>query len=188
MGSNQDKLLLGQVPKAHNSSLLDGKAGNLQTVRTMSELAHQAAGDPVVQRLARLVVLQSGVPSHFYADEALAIGQFVKEKVRYSRDPDGYEQLQTPKLLIEDIQKGIAQGDCDDMALLTSALLLSIGHRPFYRMVRYDAQDGCYAHIYLVDYDTNPGEGRKRVVLDCILKDQPIGSEVDHVSGDEIEV
>lgn len=153
----------------------------------MSQLAHQGAGDPTIQRLARLIVLKSGVPSHYYADEALAIGQFVKEKVRYSRDPEGYEQLQTPELLIREIQNGTAQGDCDDMALLTATLLLAIGHRPFFRMVRYDAHDGGYAHIYTVDYDTNPGEGRKRMVLDCILKDQPIGSEVDHVSGDEIE-
>jgi hypothetical protein len=151
----------------------------------MQRLSDQAAGDPVVQRLARMIVL--GVPSHYYADESLAIGQFVKEKVRYTKDPEGYEQLQTPELLIQDIQKGVAQGDCDDMALLTAALLKAIGHRPFFRMVRYDAQEGPYAHIYVVDYDTNPGQGEHRVVLDCILKDQPIGSEVEHASGDEVE-
>lgn len=154
----------------------------------MQRLAHLAAGDPLVQRLARLIVLQAGVPSHFYTDESLAIGAYVKDKVRYSRDPEGYEQLQTPALLIQDIQKGVGQGDCDDMALLTSALLLGIGHNPYYRMVRYDGSDGPYAHIYVVDYDSNPGQGRQRVSLDCILKDQVIGSEVDHVSGDEIEV
>ncbi len=154
----------------------------------MQKLAHEAAGDPVIQQLGRLIVLQAGVPSHFYADEALAIGDYVKAKVRYMRDPDGYEQLTTPERLVQDIQNGIAQGDCDDMALLTAALLLAIGHTPRFRMVRYDGNSGPYAHIYTVDYDTNPGQGMKRVVLDCILKDQEIGSEVDHVSGDEIEV
>lgn len=158
----------------------------MQTVGAMRKLAQAAAGDPAVQQLASAIILN--VPSHFYADEALAIGDFVKAKVRYRRDPEGYEQLQTPQLLIDTIQNGTAQGDCDDMALLTSALLLAIGHQPYYRMVRYDAINGPYAHIYVVDYDTNPGQGMKRVVLDCILKDQVIGSEVDHSSGDEVEV
>jgi hypothetical protein len=154
----------------------------------MKKLAHEAAGDPVIQKLARLIVLQANVPSHYYADEASAIGSYVKNKVRYSRDPEGYEQLQTPELLIRDIQNGTAQGDCDDMSLLSAALLLAIGHQPYFRMVRYDAPSGPYAHIYTVDYDTNPGQGMQRIVLDCILKTQPIGTEVDHVSGDEVEV
>ncbi len=179
---------MGQVPKARNQALPDGQIGNFQTVTVMKKLAHQAAGQPRIQKLARLIVLQAGVPSHFYADESLAIGNYVKQHVRYSRDPEGYEQLQEPDLMVDNLEHGIAQGDCDDMALLTSALLLAIGHNPYYAMVRYEADHGPYAHIYVVDYDTNPNEGRKRVVLDCILKDQVIGSEVDSVSGDEIEV
>jgi hypothetical protein len=156
----------------------------------MQSLAHQAAGDPAVQRLARLIVLQAGVPSHYYVDEAKAIGNFVQAQVRYSRDPEGYEQLQTPERIIGDLQDGLAQGDCDDMSLLIAGLLLSIGHQPFFRMVRYGGNgDGDpYAHIYVVDYDNNPYEGQQRIVLDAILKDRPIGSEVDHSSGDEIEV
>lgn len=178
--------MLGQLPKSQVSSLSSGQAGNLQTVQMMQKLAHAAAGDPLVQKLASLIVLD--VPSHYYAEESKAIGNYVLAKVRYRMDPEGYEQLQAPALLIGDIQNGVAQGDCDDMALLTSALLLALGHNPFYAMVRYDSQDGAYAHIYCVDYATNPGAGTQRVVLDCILKDKPIGSEVDYASGDEIEV
>lgn len=152
----------------------------------MQDLAHKAAGSPLVQKLASAIILD--VPSHYYADEARAIGQFVQAKVRYRKDPDGFEQLQTPELLVSEIQAGTAQGDCDDMALLTSALLLSIGHQPSYAMVRYDSPSGAYAHIYCVDYDSNPGQGVQRVVLDCILKDQPIGTEVNYLSGDEVVV
>lgn len=152
----------------------------------MQKLAHEAAGDPLVQGLASRLILN--LPSHHYLDEARAIGEYVQAKVRYRKDPEGYEQLQTPELLIRSIQAGTAQGDCDDMALLCSALLLSIGHNPSYAMVRYGAVSGPYAHIYCVDYDSNPGQPAQRIVLDCILKDQVIGSEVDSTSGDEIEV
>jgi hypothetical protein len=185
MGSLSPERELGNIPKARNSYLSNGLQGNLQTVAVMKKLAESAAGSPLVQRLARRIVLDAGVPSHYYADEALAIGEYVKEKVRYSRDPEGYEQLQAPDLLINDIQAGLAQGDCDDMALLVASLLLSIGHQPFFRMVRYEAGDGPYAHIYVVDYEANQSGNKERIVLDCILKDQPIGTEVDHVSGDE---
>jgi hypothetical protein len=66
--------------------------------------------------------------------------------------------------------------------------LLAIGHTPYYRMVRYDDVTGPYAHIYVVDYEANAGGPTQRIVLDCILKSQPIGTEVTQVSGDEVEV
>lgn len=176
------------MPKATNSSLPSGQAGNLATVKAMQKLAHAAAGQPLIQKLARLILLDANVGSHMYADEATAIGAYVQAQVRYLRDPDGYEQLQTPELLIHEIQAGTAQGDCDDMALLTSALLLAIGHNPFYAMVRYDSDSGGYAHIYCVDYEGNQGLPVQRIVLDCILKDKVIGTEVNSVSGDEVEV
>jgi hypothetical protein len=177
---------LGDLPQASNQPLPDGQAGNLQTVQVMRGLAHQAAGDPLVQQLASSIILP--VPSHHYLDEAKAIGRYVQSKVRYRMDPDGYEQLQAPALLIQNIQKGTAQGDCDDMALLTSALLLAIGHTPSYCMVRYEDDAGGYNHIYVADTVANGRQPPVRVALDCIVKDQPIGYEVTYQSGDEVEV
>lgn len=152
----------------------------------MQKIAHEKAGDPLIQRLARQIVLQAGVPSHYYADESVAIGQFVQSRMRYSRDPEGYEQLQDPVLMVKDIQNGEAQGDCDDMALLAVTLLLAIGHTPSFRVVRYSGDSGPYEHIYVVDYEGNPGEPKHRIVLDCIIKDQPMGYEVRQSSGNEI--
>jgi len=164
-------------------------SGNLQTVAFMQRIGNLKAGDPLLQRLARQIVLEAGVPSHFYADESFAIGQFVQSQVRYSRDPEGYEQLQDPALMVADIQNGQAQGDCDDMALLTATLLLAIGHTPYFRVVRY-TDDGTnkspFEHIYVVDYEANQGGDQQRIVIDCIIKDQPIGYEVRQASGQEI--
>lgn len=154
----------------------------------MKEIAHKRSGDPLIRKLAVNILQYYQVPSHNFLDESLAIGDYVKEKVRYTRDPLDSEYLQDPIDLVKQIQAGTAQGDCDDMSLLTATLLLSIGHQPFYRAVRYDSQGGPYNHIYVVDYEKNGQNQRMRVVLDCIVKDKPIGYEVSHGSGDEYEV
>jgi hypothetical protein len=90
--------------------------------------------------------------------------------------------------MAKNMQKGTAQGDCDDMALMTATLLLTVGHQPFFRAVRYEQTHGNYNHIYVVDYEKNPYDVKKRIVLDCILKDKPIGSEVGHTNGEEYQI
>lgn len=170
-----------------NSTLSGGQAGNMQTLRTMNKLAHEKAGDPTVRKLALNILNFYDVPSHHFADEAIAIGKFVQENVRYVKDPTGIEQVHDPVMLIEQISRGIARGDCDDMALLTASLLLSIGHTPVFRCVRYEADSGPFNHIYVVDYAKNKAK-KHRVVIDCIIKDKPIGYEVKHKSGQEYAI
>lgn len=104
------------------------------------------------------------------------------------RDPENIEYLVDPVDMAKNMKNGTAQGDCDDMALMTATLLLTIGHQPFFRAVRYEQPLGNYNHIYVVDYEKNPYDGKKRIVLDCILKDKPIGSEVSHQNGEEYKV
>ena len=124
--------------------------------------------------------------SQNYVDEALAIGRFVQKKVRYVRDIEGIEQLHDPLTMIDQIKKGNSQGDCDDMSLLIATLLLSIGHQPFFTIVRY--HPGPWAHIYVTVYEKNWGKERVRLVLDGILKRDPIGTEVKYFEKKEIKV
>ena len=173
-------------PKSQLMHLREGMQGNFDTVRFMRRVAHESAGDPAVQRLARLIVNQ--VPSHQYLEESRAIGEWVQSHMRYAMDPTGYEQLQEPQLMICDIEQGIGAGDCDDMALLTATLLLCLGHNPCFRVVRYTGRTGPFSHIYVVDYTRNGDAEPERLVIDCIIKDQPIGYEVPHASGQELEV
>jgi hypothetical protein len=159
----------------------------------MIRVARLRASDPLPRKLALNILADYQVPSNNFADESLAIGDFVKKNVRYVRDPDGLEYLQDPIDLINQMktsaQSGnIAQGDCDDMALLIATLLLSIGHTPYFRAVRYKGGYDHYNHIYVVDYDRNQGGGKVRIVLDAIMKQYPIGYEVPSQSGDEFEV
>lgn len=154
----------------------------------MKKVARIRSGDPLIRKLALNILQQAQVPSHHFVDEALAIGNYVKKKVRYVRDPNSIEYLQDPVDLVKHIQNNTAQGDCDDMALLTASLLLAVGHQPFFRAVRYYQQGGNFNHIYTVVYEKNPYGQKERVVLDCILKDKPIGFEVKHMNGKEYPV
>jgi hypothetical protein len=135
-----------------------------------------------------LRVLESfQVNSLNHVAEALALGEFVKRRVRYVKDIFEVEQIHDPIHILQELSKGQAQGDCDDMVLFLATLLLSVGIQPHYRIVRYKANTGPYNHIYIVVYETTPDRpGPVRVVLDTILKYHPIGTEVPHVSGKEI--
>ena len=180
------------LPKVQSKKLGSGKRGNLDTVKYMKQVAHQRKGHPKVRRLA-LAILESRFrpnDSHNYADEALAIGEYVQKNVRYVKDPMGIEYLQDPLMMIENLERGIAVGDCDDMSLFIATLLLSIGHQPYFRTVRYRGKAGPYNHIYVVVYEGNLiNRGKKlRIPLDGIVKEKPIGFEVPHVSGDEYRV
>lgn len=179
---------LGNLPQVAGSNIPSSRKGNILTAKFMREVARKRAGHPLVQRLARNILIQYGVPSNHYVTEALAIGDFVKKNVRYVRDPSGIEQLTDPILMIEEASTYTAQGDCDDMSLLVATLLLSIGHNPSFRMIRYQGSSGPFDHIYVVDYEKNPGEQTRRIVLDAIMKDEPIGYEIPHASGEELAV
>lgn len=165
-----------------------GSMGNYQTVREMKKVARKYSGDPLVRRTAESILNEYNTKSHNHLDEAKAVGDWVKRHMKYAKDPDGIEQLQSPNLMIRRILKGEARGDCDDMALLVATLLLSLGIKCAYRIVRYKTESGGYNHIYVVCYESNYMEPKKRLAIDCIMKEHEIGYEIPHKSGKEIKV
>lgn len=171
-------------------SLGEGLKGNLQTMVFMKKIARLRSRDPLPRKLALEILAKARVPSNHFRSECTAIGNWVLKNIRYVKDPDEVEYLQDPVDLIKQFYAGkTVQGDCDDMALLTATLLLCVGHQPYFRAIRYDDSQGDnYNHIYVVVYEANPHENRRRIVLDCITKDKPIGYEIPHESGDEYEV
>lgn len=193
MGSLSEDLtgtsLKRSLPNSQMMSLPDGLNGNLATIQFMSKIAKEKAHHPKVREFATKILHAYKVNSHNYKDECLAIGDFVKNRVRYVRDPRDAEMLQDPVMLIDKLEnQGMASGDCDDMSLLIATLLLSIGCDPYFRAVRYKTDSGNFNHIYVVAYDQNYPNPRERIVLDAILKDRPIGSEIRHTSGQEFQV
>lgn len=183
-------MTMGKIPKAQNILTPSGKKGNLATLKQMQKVARLRSGHPLVRQLAKQIQLGYKIPSHHYEREARAIGDYVQKNVRYIRDADRIEQVHDPVLMIKDIMKGRAQGDCDDISLLIATLLLSIGHRPKFKTVRYRSKMPWrpYNHIYVIAYERNGFNPVKRIPIDAIVKDKPIGFEVPHKSGKEWDI
>jgi hypothetical protein len=66
---------------------------------------------------------KKGVAPHDYFGEMRAIQKWVQDNIRYIFDPRDVEYFQTPRRTMID-----GAGDCDDLSILTSSLLESIGY------------------------------------------------------------
>jgi hypothetical protein len=170
-----------------NEEVGDGYAANYATVERLSRLAKLRSTDPKIRALA--LQLTQHLPSHNYLDESKAIATWVQQNMRYVRDIRGVETIHDPLTLLEQATRGVAAGDCDDHVVFIASMLLSIGHNPFFRIVKYRPETLSFNHIYMVDYDKNGARAPKqRIVLDAIVKDKPIGFEVKHANGEELAV
>lgn len=185
---------LGKLPDQELRKVGHGIVGNLDTIEVMKIMAREYSRHDLVKRLATNIIHNKNIPSHHYLDEARAIGEFVKKHIRYVKDPVGTESLQAPDMMIRMMKDvGYAMGDCDDMALLTASLLMSIGIKSRFRAVRYKQNGENFNHIYVVVYENNIADSDnpgpiKRLVIDCIIKDKPIGYEIKHAYGQEFPV
>lgn len=177
-----------ELPEIAEKELKKGASGNKETASIIRHMAYQRSRHPAIQKLARDIIHSYGVKSHNYLDECYVIGDFVKNNVRYQKDPKGIEQLTDPLRMVKEILEGRSMGDCDDMSLLICTLIRAAGHQPYIRIVKYKKYLGPYNHIYVVCYENNFGEKKKRLVLDAIVKNKPIGFELKHKFGKEYKV
>jgi transglutaminase-like putative cysteine protease len=102
--------------------LPSGPAGVSATLKAMVRLAREYKKDAGVREVAASLVRQ--LPQYDTAGEIRALHAFVRDAIRYTSDIAGVETLHTPKATLE-----MGVGDCDDKALLLSALLESIGKK-----------------------------------------------------------
>lgn len=158
----------------------------------MKRRARELSAHPRIRACAIRILTSAGVESHDLLGESLAIGRWVQSAIPYVKDPDQIEYLTDPLTLLDLASQSEARGDCDDMSLLIATLLLSIGHTPSFRAVRYYPKKNAntpYQHIYVVDHIQDPKTGRViRLPIDAIFKDRPIGFEVSHTSAAELVV
>jgi hypothetical protein len=168
-----------------------GVKSNLKTIDMMRRIARKESGNPLIRQLAINILNDKKVRSHQYIDEALALAEWVQGAIPYVMDANGIEQLHSPTMIIKKIQSGdIFRGDCDDMSLMLATLLLSIGHRPMFKCVRYKSTSpkDSYNHIYVIEKTKNYPFKPQLLVMDCIHKDKNIGYEVDALSSDVFEI
>lgn len=109
--------------KATLISIPGGKAGVVATLKRMKEQAKAAVRDPdqAVRQTAEKLVAH--LPARNYFGEIRMCHEYVRDGIRYVRDPVSVERVASPA---ETMKSG--QGDCDDKATLLGALLDSIGH------------------------------------------------------------
>lgn len=133
-----------QPASASLGLLPSGAAGTRATLRLMQQMVKRALRDEgqfaALRRLAS--TLTRRLQQKDRAGELLALFAFVRDRIRYLGDARGIETLQTP---LETLQA--AAGDCDDKAMLLSALAELIGYAT--RFVAVGMQPERFSHVYV---------------------------------------
>ncbi len=150
-------------------TLPGGWAGTDGTVVKMQEMATGKWGSrsPKIRALAINILHTRKVPEKNYVAEMVAIHNWVRDNIRYTKDVNGQETLCYP----EDTAFNTKAGDCDDKSLLEAALLGSVGIAS--RFVTVGLTPFKYDHVYL---QAKPKD--TWIALDPIMRDKPAGWEV----------
>jgi transglutaminase-like putative cysteine protease len=117
-----------------------GIAGIETTLAAMRRFVEEYKTYPEVRELA--LSLTRGLPQKDFHGEARALFNFVKNSIRYVKDINGVETVQTPLKTLE-----YGQGDCDDKATVLAALLESLGHETRLYAVGFAPQN--ISHVLL---------------------------------------
>jgi hypothetical protein len=123
-----------------------GEDGTLATLAHMRQLAAEGAVTPEIRRVAaRLVLGVNPVP----ALHARLIRDFIESHVQFLADPSNAEGLTRPADSLSNILRdGIAQMDCDCVAMLVAALGMSIGLRARFVVVAFHSPNAPFAHVW----------------------------------------
>jgi len=122
-------------------SLPPDAAGTNATLKLMAGLVRQYKRDPMIRDTA--ISLVAGLRPRDWSGEARALYEYVRDRIRYTRDVSGVETLQTPPVTME-----LEAGDCDDKSTLLSTLLESIGHPTRFVATGYQ-EPQAFSHVYI---------------------------------------
>jgi transglutaminase-like putative cysteine protease len=128
---------------------LGGRGAIMRTVKNMRSMVEARRKDPVIIDTARKIMNAYGVARDDTKGEAAAIYRFLKNHIRYTRDPIDVELLQDPVITL-----AWRTGDCDDISVLGASLAESIGLPT--RFVLYSRQGGVPHHV-LFEVRTDEG-------------------------------
>jgi Transglutaminase-like superfamily len=153
----------------YRAPLLSGESGTKQTIAVMRKLVDQAVGDQSFVRFAKDVV--RGVLPYNDIGEASAVYEWVKQNIRYTKDPVTKETLYPPSELLK-----IRAGDCDDIVMLMGAMMIALGYPA--RLVTIAANAGDpneFSHVYL-EAEVPPGSAQW-VAMDAARSGAQFGVE-----------
>jgi len=146
---------------------MSGTAGTERTIRAMERLIREGTGDTTVIYTAGQLV--RGIDQKDYLGQASKLFSFVQNGVQYVRDPVGVEYVKTPLKTLHD-----RTGDCDDQAVLFSALARAIGFTTRLKAIKSDPRwPGEFSHVF--SQVNIPGRGW--VTSDTIVPTATLGWE-----------
>jgi len=127
-----------------------GDVGVKETLRTMSKHARKGSVNPAIRALAGRIVRGSGLgflcAVKDFNCEANKLFTWVKKNIRWTRDVDGVETIQSPERTLD-----WKFGDCDDLSTLLAALALSIGIPVKFRAIAADtSRPNSFSHVYVL--------------------------------------
>lgn len=123
------------------------------TLKIMSRLVREGKKSlPVVLKARQLT---QGLAQKDWLGEASRIHRFVRDNVRYVKDPRGVESVTAPVQMLQ-----IMSGDCDDKSVLCAALLEAIGHPT--RFVAVGSMPNHFSHVF-----PQTRIGNKWITLEC---------------------
>jgi transglutaminase-like putative cysteine protease len=125
----------------YEEPLLEGKAGTIQTLDKMAALVRRDSRNPRVHEAALQIV--RNVRGHDFEGEIRALFEFVRDSIRYRKDPINSERVQDTERTIYKFKAG----DCDDKSVALASLLGSLGHRSRFRVLGFSARN--FSHVYL---------------------------------------
>lgn len=118
----------------------DGAAGIRATLKVMAKLSREQSVSPLIRQFTQKLVQERQQKDRI--GEIRTIGEFVRDCIRYVRDPIGTELVQAPEATMK-----LQSGDCDDKATLAAAMLQSVGHPV--RFVAIGFAPGQFSHVFL---------------------------------------
>lgn len=139
-------MYLAQLSKtlpATLTTISDGSAGTADTLVWMTRFAKAGRVNPFVSQVAREVLIESGVNHKAFPEYVRAIGNFVRDRILYVRDPVRVERVQTPEATLK-----LKTGDCDDKATLVAGMLESIGIPTRFVAIGKTPLSG-FSHVYV---------------------------------------
>jgi hypothetical protein len=141
------------------TTIVQGWTGGGKTTakKTLAQMARNIRGElasPEVWETARNIVAQ--VPERDQALQARVIRSWCKARFRYVADPVDIDLLASPRYLLDKIkQHGYVQGDCDDAAALTAALVTAIGIPAELHAVAFISPHAPFTHVFTIAYPAN---------------------------------
>lgn len=119
-----------------------GSASHVDTLRHMRAFVHESLRHPdqIVRECALSLV--ANCPERRWVAEVAACHGYVRDAIRYVRDPEEFELVQSPEKTLQ-----YRQGDCDDKATLLAALLKSLAHPTRFVAIAVGSPSAPFSHV-----------------------------------------